>query len=347
MSLSVDIEKSLGDFRLRVAFETSGALLALLGASGSGKSVTLRCIAGLLRPDRGRILLNGRVLFDSERNIDLPPQKRRVGYLFQRCALIPQRSVLENVELGLHAKPRAERRAAALALLERFRLTALADALPATLSGGEAQRCALARTLAAEPEALLLDEPFSALDEYLKWELELELAQTLEGYGGDAILVTHSRDEVCRLAAAVCVLSGGRSEPVRSAAEMMRAPGTLAAALLSGCKNLSPVRVLPDGSLLCEAWGWRLPALPTPPGLSHAGVRAHSLRPGPGPISLACTVDRVIDNVFSLILMLRTPGPGLLRMELEKPWTPPEPGAALTVHTSADEILLLTGGASP
>ena len=342
MSLSVDIEKSLGDFRLRVAFETSGALLALLGASGSGKSVTLRCIAGLMTPDRGRILLNGRVLFDSEQNIDLPPQKRRVGYLFQSCALIPQRSVLENVELGLHAKPRAERRAAALALLERFRLTALADALPATLSGGEAQRCALARTLAAEPEALLLDEPFSALDEYLKWELELELAQTLEGYGGDAILVTHSRDEVCRLADAVCVLSGGRSEPVRSAAEMMRAPGTLAAALLSGCKNLSPVRVLPDGSLLCEAWGWRLPALPVPAGLSHAGVRAHSLGLGPGPLSLDCTLDRIIDNVFSYILMLGTPGGGQLRLECDKQKPLPTPGSPVQVHTDTKEILLLT-----
>ena len=342
MSLSVNIEKKLGDFQLRVEFETAGALLALLGASGSGKSVTLRCIAGLLRPDRGRILLNGRVLFDSEQNIDLPPQKRRVGYLFQGCALIPQRTVLQNVELGLHAKPKAERRAAALALLERFRLTALADAMPATLSGGEAQRCALARTLAAEPEALLLDEPFSALDEYLKWELELELAQTLESYGGDAVLVTHSRDEVCRLADAVCVLTDGRSEPVRSAAEMMTAPGTLAAALLSGCKNLSPVRVLPDGSLRCEAWGWRLPAMPVPPGLTHVGIRAHSLRPGPGPISLACTVDRVIDNVFSCIVMLRTPGPEPLRMECDKETPVPRVGDPVTVHVASEELLLLT-----
>lgn len=342
MSLSVNIEKKLGDFQLRVEFETAGALLALLGASGSGKSVTLRCIAGLLRPDRGRILLNGRVLFDSERKIDLPPQKRRVGYLFQHCALIPQRTVLENVELGLHAKPKAERRAAALALLERFRLKELADAIPATLSGGEARRCALARTLAAEPEALLLDEPFSALDEHLRWELELELAQTLEGYGGDAVLVTHSRGEVCRLADAVCVLSKGRSEPVRSAAEMMRAPGTLSAALLSGCENLSPAAVLPDGGLLCEAWGWRLPALPVPPGLRYVGVRAHSLRPGPGPVSLACTVDRVIDNGFSVIVMLRTPGPALLRMECGKTAALPPAGAAVPVHVSPEELLFLT-----
>ena len=344
MALRVEIEKRLGDFQLRVRFDTERALLALLGASGSGKSVTLRCVAGLMTPDRGRIVLNGRTLYDSEKKINLPPQQRRVGYLFQSCALIPQRSVLQNVELGFHAHPRRQRRALALAQLERFRLEKLADALPGTLSGGERQRCALARTLAAEPEALLLDEPFSALDDYLKWQLELELARTLEDYGGDAILVTHSRDEVCRLAKSVCILSGGRSEPLRSAAEMMTAPGSLAAALLSGCKNLSPVTVQGDGSLLCTDWGWRLPALPVPAGLSHVGIRAHSLRPGPGPLSLNCSLDRAIDNVFSCILMLRTPGGALLRAEWDKTSRIPPVGAPLTVHVAREEILLLTGG---
>ena len=346
MSLSVQIEKTLCSFRLRVAFESSGGLLALLGASGSGKSLTLRCIAGLLRPDRGRIVLNGRVLFDSAAGVDLPPQRRRVGYLFQSCALIPHRTVVQNVELGLLDLPRRERRAAALGWLERFQLSRYADSLPAVLSGGERQRAALARTLAARPEALLLDEPFSALDDYLKWQLELELARTLEDYGGDAILVTHSRDEVCRLAQTVCVLDEGRSEALCSTAELMSAPGTLAAALLSGCKNVSPVTVLPDGRLRCDAWGWTLPAealsgRPVPAGLTHAGIRAHSLRPGPGPVSLECRVDRVIDNVFSQIVMLRTPGPDLLRMELPKEGTPLTPGTAFPVHVSPDEVLLL------
>ena len=348
MSLSVNIEKELSGFRLRVDFESQGGLLALLGASGSGKSLTLRCIAGLLRPDRGRIALNGRVLYDSAAGIDLPPQARRVGCLFQSCALIPHLSVLENVALGYHARPRPERRALALAQLRRFRLEGLAQASPATLSGGERQRVALARTLAAEPEALLLDEPFSALDDYLKWELELELAQTLEDYGGDAILVSHSRGEVCRLAKSVCVLTRGRSEPVRPVSGLMTAPGTCSAALISGCKNISPVSLRPDGTLCCSAWGWELPAArlscPLPEGLTHVGVRAHSLRPGPGPISLDCTVDRVIDNVFSEILMLRTPGPSLLRAELDKTHPAPAPGAPFTVHADPEDFLLLTGG---
>lgn len=351
MSLLVNIEKELGNFNLRVDFSTQGGLLSLLGASGSGKSVTLRCIAGLMKPDRGRIVLNGRVLFDSEAGIDLPPQKRRVGYLFQSCALIPHMTVAQNVGLGLRGLPRRERQAAALRWLERFRLAGFADALPATLSGGERQRAALARTLAAEPEAILLDEPFSALDDYLKWQLELELARTLEDYGGDAVLVTHSRDEVCRLAKTVCILDRGRSQPLCSTAEMMTAPGSLGAALLSGCKNVSPVTVRPDGSLFCEAWAWALPPLNTlldsskaPEKLTHVGVRAHSLRPGSGAVSLPCTVDRVIDNVFSDIVMLHTPGPELLRMELPKEGKPLVVGTSITVHAAPEELLLLTNG---
>lgn len=341
MSLSVKIEKNLGGFRLRVEFETADDLLALLGASGSGKSLTLRCVAGLLTPDRGRIVLNGRVLYDSAAGIDLPPQQRRVGYLFQSCALIPHWSVLENVAMGYHGRPKAERSTLALAQLRRFRLEDRADARPASLSSGERQRVALARTLAAEPEALLLDEPFSALDDYLKWELELELARTLESYGGDVVLVSHSRDEVCRLAKSVCVLAQGRSEAVRPVAELMTAPGTLAAALISGCKNLSPVTVRPDGSLFCEAWGWTLPTCPIPEGLTHVGIRAHSLRFGQGAISLPCTVERVIDNVFSYILMLETPGQGQLRVELEKDTPVPSVGATVTVHTQPEALLYL------
>ena len=344
MALSVDIQKRLGNFHLNVQFHTDHELLALLGASGCGKSVTLRCIAGLMTPDRGRIALNGRVLYDSQAGINLPPQQRRVGYLFQSCALIPHMTVLQNVELGFHSLPRAQRRQAALAQLERFRLGHLAGQYPASLSGGQQQRTALARTLAAAPEALLLDEPFSALDDYLKWSLELELAQTLEAYGGDVLLVSHSRDEVCRLAKSVCVLDRGRSEPVQTVAHLMTDPGTLGAALISGCKNLSPAQLLEDRRIHCANWGWTLPALPVPPGFSTVGIRAHSLRLGPGPVSLDCGLERVIDNVFSYILMLRTPGGGLLRVECDKSTPLPPLGAPVTVHTNPEEILLLTGG---
>ena len=241
--LTADFEKTIGGFPLRVRLEADRDVLGLLGASGSGKSLTLRCLAGLIRPDRGRIVLNGRTLFDSEQRIDLPPQQRGIGLLFQSYALFPQMTVAQNVAAGLRRLPRDRRQARTRELLAAFRLDALAHRYPASLSGGEQQRTALARTLAAEPELLLLDEPFAALDDYLQWQLELELTEHLSRFGGDVILVSHSRDEVCRLCSRVCVMSRGRSEPVRAVAELMKDPGTVSGALISGCKNLSPFRL--------------------------------------------------------------------------------------------------------
>ena len=339
MALSVDIEKHLGAFHLRVGFETDRTMLALLGASGSGKSVCLRCIAGLMQPDRGRIVLNGRVLFDSEAGIDLKPQARRVGYLFQSFALFPNMNVRRNVEAGLHRLPRKERRAAAKRLLASLRISHLAEKLPAQLSGGERQRTALARILASEPELLLLDEPFSALDEYLRWQVELELTDSLKQYGGDVILVSHSRDEVCRLAGSVCVLNRGRSEPLLPVGELMRTPGTVSAALLSGCKNISAAEAGDDG-LLASDWGWPL-AGTLPAGVTHLGIRAHHIGLGPGPNPLQVRVSRIIDNVFSWVVMVRTPGGGQLRLELAREVPLPAEGETVTVHAESEAVMLL------
>ena len=145
MSISVDIEKKLGSFHLRVAFEAENETMALLGASGCGKSMTLRCIAGIVRPDRGRIVLNGRTLFDSERHIDLPPQQRGVGYLFQQYALFPHMTVEKNVCAGTREGTRAERKAAAQRIMRTLGLEELAQRLPANLSGGQQQRCSTSR----------------------------------------------------------------------------------------------------------------------------------------------------------------------------------------------------------
>ena len=349
MALQVDLEKRLGAFQLRVKIQTENEPFALLGASGCGKSVTLRCIAGLMTPDRGRIVLNGRVLFDSENGIDLSPQKRRVGYLFQNYALFPQMSVLQNVRAGLHGLPRAQRDAAALEQLRRFRLEALRDKFPAQLSGGEQQRTALARLLAAKPEVLLLDEPFSALDDYLQWQLELDMKQTLDSYRGDVILVTHSRDQVCRMAKKVCVLTNGQSEPTQTIQALMRTPGTVSAALLSGCRNITPIERIGETRLRCLDWGCELDtAVPIGESCGFLGVRAHSLRPESGHNEIPCTVAQVIDNVFSFILMLHTPGKGQLRMELGKDgFEPPQSGDTLTVRVRPEDMMLLTGGIQP
>ena len=214
MSLIVDIEKKLGSFTLRSRFETAGGTMALLGASGCGKSVTLKCIAGIMTPDRGRIVLDGETLFDSEKRVDLTPQQRRVGYLFQQYALFPNMSVMQNIQCGIRTGSRAEKQRQAAEQLRRFHLEGLERKYPAQLSGGQQQRAALARSLCSEPRVILLDEPFSALDSFLKWNLELELKDLLADFGGPILWVSHDLGECRRNCQTVCVMENGVSAAV-------------------------------------------------------------------------------------------------------------------------------------
>lgn len=157
--MEIEIKKKLGAFRLQVYFKSSSRRIGILGASGCGKSVTLRSIAGMERPDSGRILVDGRVMFDSERHIDIKPQKRSIGYLFQNYALFPTMTVAENIEAGIKGT-NGQKKERAVQMMERFQLTELRDRLPGQLSGGQQQRTALARIMAYEPDMILLDEPF-------------------------------------------------------------------------------------------------------------------------------------------------------------------------------------------
>lgn len=343
MVLSVDIEKTLGDFHLRVRFEAEREIMALLGASGCGKSMTLKCIAGIQRPDRGRIVLGDRVLFDSEAGINLPPQKRHVGYLFQQYALFPNMTVEQNILAGARGGTRQERRAAVAEMVRTFRLEGLEKLRPGQLSGGQQQRVALARILAGQPELLLLDEPFSALDEHLKWQLELELSDTLKTFPGGVLFVSHSRDEVYRLCDTVCVLTEGKSDPKETIQELFAAPATLGAALISGCKNISPAEVRPEG-LFCPDWGVTLrTAQPVSDRTRYAGIRAHYFTLEGEVNSIPCRVSRVIDNVFSTVVMLSTPGPGLLRLELDKDrWATLGEPRELTLYIAPEDVMPLT-----
>lgn len=342
MSLSVDIEKKVGAFHLRTAFEAENETMALLGASGCGKSMTLRCIAGILRPDKGKIVLNGRTLFDSDKHIDLPPQQRRIGYLFQQYALFPHMTVEKNILAGTREGSRAARKAAADDIMRTLGLEALAKRLPGQLSGGQQQRAALARILVGKPELLLLDEPFSALDEHIKWKIELELADTLHSFPGGVIFVSHNRDEIYRFCDTVCVLNEGKSDPKETVADLFRAPLTVGAARISGCKNISRAEVMAEGQLRCADWGVALKtALPVQPGTAFAGIRAHyfTLEGTENPIP--CTVERVIANPFSVVYMLKTPGTEPLRMETEKN-IGLRPGSEITVHIAPEDVMPLT-----
>ncbi len=353
MALTAKFTKQLGNFHLRVDLTAeNGAPLALLGASGSGKSLTLRCIAGVLRPDSGRIVLDNTVLFDSEKHIDLPPQRRGVGFLFQQYALFPHMTVRQNIAAGAHALKGADRERRVSELLERFRLSSLADSAPAQLSGGEQQRTALARMLAASPRVILLDEPLSALDSFLRWRLELELQEMLAGFDGPAIWVSHDRGEAYRSCHTVCVMENGASSPVRSMKETLADPLTVGAARLFGCKNFAPVRPGPASGLVeVPAWGLALrAAAPWRETVTTLGIPSASLHPAKAGEENAfpCEAVRVTEDVAAMIVLLRPLAAAaeapLLRMELDKSlWAAVPDQKRLTVAVRPEEILLLEG----
>ena len=241
MSLQAAIKKRFSGFSLDVSLNTNGGVMGILGASGSGKSMTLKCIAGIETPDEGRIVLNGRVLFDSEKHINLPPQKRKVGYLFQNYALFPNMTVETNIAAGLSGS-KEEKQEAVARMIRLFKLEGLEKRYPSQLSGGQQQRVALARILVYEPDVIMLDEPFSALDYYLKEQLQFQVREVLRGYTGDVLMVSHSRDEVYRFCEKSIILNRGQVAMKGETRAIFQKPENVTAARLTGCKNFSRIR---------------------------------------------------------------------------------------------------------
>ena len=201
MGLVVSIEKILKEFTLKAQLKADAECLGLMGPSGSGKSMTLKCIAGIETPDKGKIILDGKVLFDSDKNINLTPQERKIGYLFQGYALFPNMTVEENIHTGLKARKMSKQEIEnrTMEMLKRFHIEELQNRYPRQLSGGQKQRAALARLKAYEPEVILLDEPFSALDEDLREELQHEIRNMLADFHRPSILVSHNSKEINNL----------------------------------------------------------------------------------------------------------------------------------------------------
>ena len=326
MSLYVKIRHRAGKFRLDVEFETGPGVMGLLGASGCGKSMTLKCIAGVIRPDEGVISYDGRVFFDSRRKINLPPQVRGVGLLFQNCALFPNMTLSGNITAVLKARGDGDNAASVPALVKKFHLEGLENHYPENMSGGQQQRAALACIMARGPSVLMLDEPLSALDSYLRWQLEGELSRVASEFGGVTLYVSHNRDEVYRMCSHVCVMNEGRTEAVRSIDDLFESPDTLASCLLSGCKNYSRAEISPRGIRALD-WGTELEcALRFGPETEYIGVRSHYVRKSEtnaGTNVFACRIERVTRDVFGTIvnvIPIGAPGCGdFSRIRMEMP----------------------------
>ncbi len=250
--LDVRLVKRLPGFTLDVAWSAGDGVAVLFGPSGAGKTLTLQCLAGLLRADEGRIVVDGRVLFDADARgarVDVPPQARRVGYVFQGYALFPHLSVADNVGFGLRDLPAARRADKTAQVLARLGLAEHADRLPRELSGGQRQRVALGRALAIDPALLLLDEPLSALDAPLRRALRDELRQLLSDLGTAAVLVTHDFTEAYRLGDRIVVYDAGRVVQSAPRSELLWQPASDSVARIMGIRNVlrgTVVKATPD-----------------------------------------------------------------------------------------------------
>ncbi|HLO84663.1 MAG TPA: molybdate ABC transporter permease subunit, partial [Nostocaceae cyanobacterium] len=312
--LIVEIEKHLPNFSLQVSFSADEHPLGLLGGSGAGKSMILRCLAGIETPTKGRIILNGRVLFDSDKGINLPSRDRRIGFLVQNYALFPHLTVAQNIAFGLpkglstaNIKVQVEKQLLAM------QLEGLGDRYPHQLSGGQQQRVALARALASQPEALLLDEPFSALDTHLRSQLEEQMMETLADYPGVTLFVTHNMEEAYRLCPNLLVLEQGKAAHYGSKYEIFEHPATVNVAQITGCKNYSRAVQLSPQEIEAIDWGCKLTISKTiPANLSHIGIRAHQIiftNDSQGTNTFPCWLVRTSETPHRMTLFLKLNSP--------------------------------------
>lgn len=314
--LAVSVSKGLGEFELNSSFDVQNGILAVLGASGSGKSLTLKCIAGLIEPESGHVVLNGRTLFSSEKKINIPPHRRNIGYVFQNYALFPHLTVAQNIAFGIGKMENRIKKQKVQEFITKMQLEGYENHYPCQISGGQQQRTALARTLITEPELLLLDEPFSALDSHVKMLLEEELMNNIrKNYSGLIILVTHDVQEAYRLSDQILIFDKGRTVQMGTKEEILYMPNNENTARLTGCTNFFAVNVAGEeaGALILESGGltirtrerikWKSDKL-------IAGIHAHNLKilsdaHGYCSNTYGCEIIQRTDGIFSAQLKVR------------------------------------------
>ncbi len=312
MSLSVCIKKKFPGFTLDVSFEAGKETLGFLGESGCGKSLTLRCIAGVETPDEGRIVVNDTVFFEREAGkrptVNLSPQERKTALLFQNYQLFPNLTVEDNIAAGISKKtPKDIRKQRVQEELKRFGLDAFNKRYPAQLSGGQQQRVALARMLAAQPGVLMLDEPFSALDAHLKSILEQNLSTLFDSFEGTILYVSHDIDEALRFCDRIAVVQSGKVVEIEPSKELVAHPQSVAGIKLSGCKNVTLAEKTGQHSVFLPRWGISASTQKiVPDDIVAFGVRAFylSAAQGPGENCFRMKVDRASDSRFDRMLLL-------------------------------------------
>ena len=294
MSLYIDITKNLSSFNLDVSMESKSGIIGFLGASGSGKSMTLKCIAGLEKPSKGKIVINNKVLFDSEEKINIKTRDRRVGFLFQNYALFPHMTIKDNIEIGLDKISKVEKGKLSYNYIKKFGLEGLENRYPWQLSGGQQQRVALARALITSPDILLLDEPFSALDNHLRASMERELVDILKDYKGTVVFVTHDIAEAYRICDKIIVFDGGKAKDIRDKNALFKAPQSLAEAKLTGCKNISKAKKLDNNFIFAEEWNLKLKCLAyIKDNINYIAIRSHNIK---------LYKDEEEENVFEVLI---------------------------------------------
>lgn len=279
MAIKVQLKKQWNQFTLDVELQSQSRRIGILGASGCGKSMTLKSIAGVEHIDSGYVAIDGKVLYDSSKKYNAKPQKRKIGYLFQNYALFPTMTVEENIMSGLHGKKR-DNQARTRDMVEKFQLSGLEKRIPGQLSGGQQQRVALARIMAYEPDMILLDEPFSALDMFLSDRLQQEMLEMLEDYDGTVILVSHNRDEIYRFSQELLIMEEGRILCQGPTKAVFSNPEKCAAARLTGCKNIADIKPVDESCFQIPDWDCTVyTQSPKAVTAKAVGYRAHEFRP--------------------------------------------------------------------
>lgn len=257
MSLKMHVEKKLEMFSLKVDLEIEDGITGILGYSGSGKTMTLKMIAGIVTPDNGTIILNDKVLFDSNRKINLKPRERNIGLMFQSYALFNHMSVYDNIAIGMKGSKEGKKEKIN-ELLKMLELETLGHKKPNKLSGGQKQRVALARILAQEPDLLMLDEPFSALDSHLQWTIAEDFKRALEMFKGSVLYISHNRQEIYKYCDQIAIMSDGCIVEYDNKEDIFDKCHSVAGARLTGCRNVAPLYKVSDSHAIVESWDLEL-----------------------------------------------------------------------------------------